>query len=809
MERRALQAWAALSRRTRRLVLVLAAALVGCSSAVLLYSAETPPSSTRPPKVTTLAAAGPSSSQKPLALEQFTPFLSEARFRAVADALEAEQARVAAEALQAALEREPGLDTPSLALWSGRLWERAGEPQRALRACERAAAPGTLLEDYGQLCAARALLALGRGKDALVRLRERNFIAPVEPERTLLAARSARAAGERAAAIEAFRSAVSLATEGGERARAQLEFAEVLLAQPAVGGVDAAEALAQARRAGVVLAAAKVERARIAELERRALAALPPDEQRAKSVASLEERVLALSALVEARDHASAEKGASELLASLAETERFGPFACEARLLRGKAFAGLRQWAAAVDALAEARDSCPADAERGPRIWYLSGRYSASDGRHTQAIRYFAELEKRYPAHRLADDARYLAALAEEELGVDARATELLLSLPDDYPAGDMAPEGLFRLALKRMERGAWSDALGMLERSLAFLGEGDRGRGFDLAGRERFFRARALFALDKRAEANDELLALVKDAPLSYYMLQAYSWLERQEPGRAQAAVSEAEAQAFSEPFQMRGGGAELSQLGFQRMMELLRMGELDSAVKELDVLGLRKEGIGSEILWGVALLYERAGFSKFSAALTRKRLGEVSRRWPVGQWAKAWEVAFPRPYLELVQREAAAAGVEPALAYAIMREESAFDADAVSSANAYGLMQLIVPTAKAVARAARLPFGPEALKRPRINVALGCRELARLGKLFPDNPLLAVPAYNAGPGRAQRWLRERPSLDFDLWVERIPFLETRRYTKRVLSSRAVYSYLYERELVAARLRLPAKSGG
>ena len=196
-------------------------------------------------------------------------------------------------------------------------------------------------------------------------------------------------------------------------------------------------------------------------------------------------------------------------------------------------------------------------------------------------------------------------------------------------------------------------------------------------------------------------------------------------------------------------------------------------------------------------------------AAALTRKRLGEVSRRWPVGQWAKAWELAFPRPYWDVVKREAAQAGVEPALVYAVMREESAFDADAVSSANAYGLMQLIVPTARNVARAARLPYGPEALKRPKVNVALGCRELARLSGMFPENPLLVVPAYNAGPGRAARWLKERPNLDFDLWVERIPFQETRRYTKRVLSSRAVYSYLYERELSASRLSLPAKSGG
>lgn len=747
-------------------------------------------------------------STKPLALEQFEPFLSEPRFRAVADALEAEQARPAAEALQAAREREPNLDSPTLALWSGRLWERAGDFTRALAACERAAVQGAVLEEYGRLCVARALLASGKAKDALARLRERVFVTAAEPERKLLEARTARAVGERAPALESFRAFMAASAEGGERARVQLELAELLLAGAQVSSGDAAEALSLVRRAAVTLAAAKTERTRIAELERRALAALPPEEQKLKALPSTSEQVLEIAALVDARAHESAEKQAVELITALPPADRFTPSGCEARLLRGKALAGLRKFGAAVDALAEAREHCGDDPERGARIWYLSGRYSASDGAHTQAVTYFGEVEKRYPTHSLADDARFNAAVAEEELGVDARATELLLSLPDDYPSGDMAPEGLFRLALKRMERGAWSDALGLLDRALAVLGEGERSRGFDLSGREHFFRARALLALDKRKDALSELESLVKSTPLSYYMLQAYTWLELKEPGRAQAAVADAEAQASSEPFRI-AGGSELDRPGFARMMELLRVGELDPAVRELDALGLRMEGIGSDILWGVALLYERAGFTKFSTALTRKRQAEVSRRWPVGQWAKAWELVFPRPYLDVVQRESTQAGVESALVYAVMREESAFDADAVSVANAYGLMQLIVPTAKSLAKKANLPYGPEALKRPKINVALGCRELARLHGMFPDNKLLSIPAYNAGPGRAARWLRERPSLDFDLWVERIPFLETRRYTKRVLSSRAVYSYLYERDLSATRLRLPAKSGG
>jgi soluble lytic murein transglycosylase len=160
-------------------------------------------------------------------------------------------------------------------------------------------------------------------------------------------------------------------------------------------------------------------------------------------------------------------------------------------------------------------------------------------------------------------------------------------------------------------------------------------------------------------------------------------------------------------------------------------------------------------------------------------------------------------------VQAEARSSGVDPALVYAVMREESAFDPDAVSSANAYGLMQLIVPTAQTLARRDNLLVSPAALRRPKLNVTLGCRMLAELSTRFDVNPLLAIPGYNAGPGRPARWLKERPSTEFDLWVELVPFPETRRYTKRVLSSRAVYAFLYEREMAESRLLLPLNVAG
>ena len=245
---------------------------------------------------------------------------------------------------------------------------------------------------------------------------------------------------------------------------------------------------------------------------------------------------------------------------------------------------------------------------------------------------------------------------------------------------------------------------------------------------------------------------------------------------------------------------------------MELLRQGEITLAKRELDALKLDPASTAPEVLWGMALLYARSGAAQQSHAIARGLLTDWLRRWPAGDWIKAWEIAFPRPHRNLVEREAKQNGVPEALVYAVMREESSFDAEAVSPAEAYGLMQLILPTAKTTARPLGLPHDPESLKRPAVNIALGCRFMGKLLTRFPDNPQLAIPGYNAGPGRPERWLKERPQLDFDVWVEAIPFLETRRYTKRVLASQAAYEFLYGKQpgqLLALPVRLATKAAG
>jgi soluble lytic murein transglycosylase len=127
----------------------------------------------------------------------------------------------------------------------------------------------------------------------------------------------------------------------------------------------------------------------------------------------------------------------------------------------------------------------------------------------------------------------------------------------------------------------------------------------------------------------------------------------------------------------------------------------------------------------------------------------------------------------------------------YAVMRQESSFDPDAVSPAHAVGLMQILPETARSVASSIPLAYDDSRLPVPDTNIALGTRYLRDLRGRLGDQLALAVAAYNGGEDAIQRWLGRAPGMDLDVFVERIPFPETRAYVARVMGNFARYEYL------------------
>lgn len=160
------------------------------------------------------------------------------------------------------------------------------------------------------------------------------------------------------------------------------------------------------------------------------------------------------------------------------------------------------------------------------------------------------------------------------------------------------------------------------------------------------------------------------------------------------------------------------------------------------------------------------------------------------------AYRWRFPIVERERVEAHAATHGVDAALILGLMRAESAMQADARSPAGARGLLQLMEPTAAAVARRFALPYsGPADLYRPDRNIALGVAHLGELQQRFGGDFTRVAAAYNAGPSAAQRWQTQRAGLPTDIWMETLPFYETRDYVPRVLAFATVYEWQLGRQ--------------
>lgn len=154
-------------------------------------------------------------------------------------------------------------------------------------------------------------------------------------------------------------------------------------------------------------------------------------------------------------------------------------------------------------------------------------------------------------------------------------------------------------------------------------------------------------------------------------------------------------------------------------------------------------------------------------------------------------YALLYPRPYDAEVNAAAKLARLEPELVYGVLRQESLYRADAASSAGARGLLQLLPETARRTAQALNRPKPSlDDLFQPSINVPLGAGQLRLLMDRFGGQTAVALAGYNAGPNAARRWL-PATAMDPDIWVENIPYNETRGYVQRILWHSVVFAWL------------------
>lgn len=151
--------------------------------------------------------------------------------------------------------------------------------------------------------------------------------------------------------------------------------------------------------------------------------------------------------------------------------------------------------------------------------------------------------------------------------------------------------------------------------------------------------------------------------------------------------------------------------------------------------------------------------------------------------------ELLFPLAHRERIEFHAQGNGIDPAWVFGILRQESAFVSDARSPVGALGLMQIMPGTGEMIAKSLKTRLSsPNDLLSPDTSIRFGVAYLRSRLATFDNNPVLATAAYNAGAGRVRQWLSPDRIVEADLWVENIPFKETRDYVRRVLAYTVIY---------------------
>lgn len=347
----------------------------------------------------------------------------------------------------------------------------------------------------------------------------------------------------------------------------------------------------------------------------------------------------------------------------------------------------------------------------------------------------------------------------------DADALKRLADVPTSSQT-DATREWRVRVALAASD---WTSAL----QALDALGEQQK-----KDEEWRYLRARVLRKLDRAGEADPLLATLAGEA--NFYGFLAADWTDRP---YAICATNLASDRAAEQRL--------LDEYGLSRAFEWRAIGEGREARREWDYILGRLAPEQRRL--AADLAYREGWYDRAVFALNK------------GEELRYYEQRFPLAREPQIRRASHDTGLDPAWTYAIIRAESAWVEDARSSADAYGLMQLLPATAARVAKGAGIAYSrAEDLYHGDTNIALGTRYLSQMAGRYNGAPWLASAAYNAGPGAVERWLGQRGQLEPDFFIASIPYKETREYVARVLAFSVIYDWRMNGKALAVAARLP-----
>ncbi|TFG75967.1 MAG: DUF3808 domain-containing protein, partial [Thermodesulfobacteriales bacterium] len=394
-----------------------------------------------------------------------------------------------------------------------------------------------------------------------------------------------------------------------------------------------------------------------------------------------------------------------------------------------------------------------------PRSLFWRGKLKTKQGLDSQASQLYTQIHQLYPSSPLAAEGLYNAARLYQINDQTQQAIETYDILIRSYPRNKYAEDGAWNLGWIYYRKGQYREAHGTFS---AFT---DSESSFN-ASNAKYWKARTLEKQGKRDEAHVQYRELAGSTTPTYH-----TYLAQIKSGYTPTFTNiNPESIILNPQANSRKDKAQM----------LIGLGMPEEA--QLEIVAMEDEANTKEEFVIVSLLYSQVDDYNQSIKVAQG-LG----------LPQANRLSYPKGFQEFVGPYAKKYGVDELLVYSIIREESRFQKEVVSPADAVGLMQLIPPTARAVASQIGINgFSTAMLTIPKINIEMGIFYFKQVLDQFNGDVELALASYNAGPHRAADWKVRFYGLEKDEFIEEVPFKETRNYIRRILRSYGAYKAIY-----------------
>ena len=430
------------------------------------------------------------------------------------------------------------------------------------------------------------------------------------------------------------------------------------------------------------------------------------------------------------------------------------------------------------------------------QFFYLSALREV--GQHDEYVRLARELVAAWPQESWAEET--LNNLATHYILVDdtASAEGVFREVYERYPNSRHAQRAGWKVGWAAYRQGRPDETIRVFETLAARFPRSDYRPSWI------YWAARAHDRLGNTEIANARYALVVSDYQNSYYGRLA----SRQLSERRVALPSRGADGEVLRPAAVDGNSGSSLPPTADVIRALIAEEMYDDALNELQY-AQRAWGDSPVIQATMGLVYSRQGDLRRGINAMKRAYPQYIASGGEDLPPEMLEVLFPVAYWDMIARHSKARGLDPYLIAALVAQESTFDPQIRSHANAVGLMQVLPSTGRRYARRLKLRYRPSILTQPETNVRLGTTIFADLVQKL-GGAHLALASYNAGESAVARWMTERPGLEREEFIDDIPYPETQNYVKKIIGTAEDYRRLYgpSRAASASARANPARDG-